>query len=104
MKVAYFGYDFFYSCLEYLVEQDIEIVKVFTYDTDSYYNFNSNVLKIADNNSLSVQKIKISDKDIKFLEDNGCDLIISAGYPYKIPTNHNIKGINIHPTLLPEGK
>lgn len=104
MKVAYCGYDFFYSCLEYLVNQKIEVMKVFTYETDDVYNFNSKLSHIARENNIPIQKEKITDKDMNFLIENGCDLVISAAYPYKIPTDDRIKGINIHPTLLPDGK
>ena len=34
----------------------------------------------------------------------GVELIISAGYPHKLPISNTIKGINIHPTLLPRGR
>lgn len=47
-----------------------------------------------------------TENHLKKLETQGCDLLISAGYTFKIPNwrKYNIKyGINIHPSILPEG-
>ena len=44
--------------------------------------------------------------DIKKLQQEGCDMILTAGYSYKIPTwqGGSIRyGVNIHPSLLPQG-
>lgn len=105
LKVAYFGYDFFYKCLEHLCLVDnVDVGAVFTFETDDYYNFNSYIKKLVKEYSIELKETKITSKEIDKLVDEGYDLIISAGYPYKIPINANIKGINIHPTLLPDGK
>lgn len=105
MKIAYFGYDFFYKCLDLLIKSEHEVIKVFTYKTDNVYNFNEKILDLCNKNDILHQVSQgISDSDIKKLEDANCDLLVSSAYPYKIPTNHSIKGINIHPTLLPNGR
>lgn len=104
LKIAYCGYDFFYHCLDFLTSNDYEVLKVFTFETDDKYNFNCNVLKISEEHNISVQKTKITPDNIAELKELGCNLIIVAGYPYKIPVEDNIFGINIHPTLLPEGR
>ncbi|MDQ3130518.1 MAG: hypothetical protein M3Q99_07135 [Acidobacteriota bacterium] len=106
MKIAYFGYDFFYKCLEHLSDNGHEVVKVFTYKTDNKYNFNDYIISLADSFHAPVQFSKVKSTDINNLKELGCDLLISAAYPYKIPIleDYAIKGINIHPTLLPEGR
>jgi methionyl-tRNA formyltransferase len=49
---------------------------------------------------------RIGRSDLEVLVDAGCELIISAAYPYKIPVDPKLplKGCNIHPTMLPEGR
>jgi methionyl-tRNA formyltransferase len=83
-----------------------EVVKVFTYKTDNKYNFNDYIISLADSLHIPVQFSKVSKTDIYDLRDSGCELLVCAAYPYKIPVleNNAIKGINIHPTLLPEGR
>lgn len=107
MKICYLGYDFFYGCLEEILKlKNIEVLKVFTFETDNKYNFNYNVVKLANENNISIKYDKITEADIEELIAKGCELLISAGYPYKIPVfeESKIKQINIHPTLLPIGR
>lgn len=107
MKVCYLGYDFFYGCLEEILKiENIEILKVFTFETDNKYNFNYHIVKIAEENNIPVNYNRITKNDIEELIDKDCELLISAGYPYKIPVfdENIIKQMNIHPTLLPIGR
>jgi methionyl-tRNA formyltransferase len=106
MKIAYFGYDFFYRCLEHLSGAGHEVVKVFTYKTDNKYNFNDYIISLADSSHIPVQFSKVTPSDIYNLRESGCELLVVAAYPYKVPILEDciIKGINIHPTLLPEGR
>lgn len=105
MKIAYCGYDFFFSCFEDLLINNHQIIKVFSFECDNKYNFNERLEGKAKGENISFTKNKITIDDIKDLEDRGCKLIVVAGYPYKIPTVSKIlKVINIHPTLLPEGR
>ena len=104
MKIVYFGYDFFYNCLDFLVKNNFEIFKVYSYKTDNNYNFNTYIQNICNKNNIPFTTNKIDYNELKYLEDNDVDLIISAAYPYKIPISKIIKGINIHPTLLPIGR
>lgn len=104
MKIAYFGYDYFWNCLDSLLIEGHEVVKLFTYKTDNVYNFNSKVVDLVSESSIPVQFGKVTKQDVVNLKNEGCELIVSAAYPYKIPVIEGMKGINIHPTLLPEGK
>lgn len=106
MKIAYFGYDFFYKCLEHLSNAGHEVLKVYTYKTDNKYNFNDYIITLADNLHIPVQFSKVKPSDIYSLKELGCELLVVAAYPYKIPILEDcrIKGINIHPTFLPEGR
>lgn len=108
MKIAYCGYDFFYTCLEKLVEKDdIEVLKIFTFETDNHYNFNSYLHKIAEENGISITDKRITEEDVKELfEEWGCECIVTAAYPYKVPVyaTEKFRGVNVHPTLLPIGR
>lgn len=106
MKIAYFGYDFFYTCLETLLEAGHEVIKIFTYETDDTYNFNEFVKAVSERNNIPIQFHHVTPDDIHKLYEQGCELIVSAAYPFKIPVlpDTPLKGINIHPTLLPEGR
>lgn len=101
MKIAYLWYDFFYWCLDILLENNFNVSKIFTFETDDIYNFNTNILNLANKNNIDVQYSRITSDDIEKLIEDKYDLIISAWYPYKIPVDSRIKIINIHPTLLP---
>jgi methionyl-tRNA formyltransferase len=110
MKIAYFGYDFFFSCLKLLVKCGHEIVSVHTFLADNKWDFNEKIIEIASEIGTAVHLDRPSDKTVTELKRLGCELVISAGYPYKIPNfdqekcDHLIRGINIHPTLLPNGR
>ena len=104
MKVAYCGYDFFADCLEALCEMDgVEVLKIFTFETDNQYNFNTKILDIAESDNIPVSLERINEQDVINLNKLGCECIIAAAYPYKIPIGEFV-GVNIHPTLLPIGR
>lgn len=106
MKIAYFGYDFFYKCLELLPQAGQEVVKIFTYKADNKYHFNDYIVSVADSLHVPVQYSRVNSSDIYHLREQGCELLVCASYPYKVPILPDcvIRGINIHPTILPEGR
>lgn len=105
MKVAYCGYDFFYPCVEELTNAGHEVLAVFSYPCDNEYDFNLRLKTFAQKQSVPFSENPISPKDLKTLVEQGCELLVAAAYPYKIPEYENIRyAVNIHPTLLPEGR
>jgi methionyl-tRNA formyltransferase len=106
MKIAYCGYDFFHGCLRSLIADGHEILKVFTFDCDNRNNFNRYIYEICEQHQLPITQAAISTTDVKQLDEQGCELLITAGYRYKVPDMRNLsmKGINVHPTLLPLGR
>jgi len=105
LNIAYFGYDFFWPCLSKLIESGHNIQSVFTYLTDNRYNYNYHINRLADSNGIPVKYDRITNEDMIRLEQSGCDLLVSAAYPYRIPVRQSgIRGINIHPTQLPHGR
>ena len=106
MKIAYCGYDFFSACLTGLISRGFDVYRVFTYECDNRFTFNQYVLEIAGRHGIPLGKQPIDGEIIAGLADEGCNILITAGYQYKIPPleGTGIKGINIHPSLLPIGR
>jgi methionyl-tRNA formyltransferase len=106
MKIAYCGYDFFHACLAELLLAGMDVYRVFTVTCDNRVNFNQYIYQLCEKNNIPVSEQPITEETIKQLQSEGCELLIAAAYNYKIPSLSaaKIKGINIHPTLLPIGR
>ncbi len=107
MRIAYFGGDMFYGCMELLIKSGHEIIALFAdMPQEGEYDFAQNVLKQAELLNIPIIKSKPTSDDIKNLQQQKCDLVLTAGYAHKIPPideRHIPYAINIHPSLLPEG-
>lgn len=108
MNIIYFGYDLFAPCLKELVSNpEIKVLKVYSFEGDGYFDKNDEIRKICavKNIPFTEEKITVDELNYQF-EKNGCSLAVSAGYAYRIPCESVplFKGINLHPTLLPEGR
>lgn len=77
MKICYLGYDFFYGCLEEILRlKNVEVLKIFTFKTDNKYNFNYNIVKLANENNIPLEYNRITKEDINKLIQEGCELLI----------------------------
>ena len=104
-NIAFLGYDFFFGCVEALHHNGFNITHIFTYDCDNTLNFNTSILAFTETTWAKVSMKRITTDDIIALKQQGVDIIISAAYQYKIPVIDDMPyTINIHPTLLPEGR
>ncbi len=104
VKIAYIGIDLFAGNLPVLSELGCEIMEVFTCKTDNITEFNVEVCEFANKNNIPLKKERITLEDFERLHKNGCELVICAGYYYKIPIYSEIKLVNVHPSLLPNGR
>lgn len=104
MKIAYIGIDLLVSALYSLYKNKCDIVEIYTCNTDNKTEFNIKVTDFAKKHNIPIKFSPISESDLLNLKHNGVDFIISAGYYHKIPTSIDIPIINIHPSLLPEGR
>ncbi len=104
MKIAYFGFDLFYDCLEEIYKSGNEIVKIFTCKVDGDFETNNKVYNFAYNNAIEITDKKVTKSDVEELSDKGCELLFSAGYYFKIPIIKELPGVNIHPAILPVGR
>ena len=104
MKVAYIGIDLFFPALQSIYSCENEILKIFTCKTNNKTEFNIKIIEFANTNNIPYTLDRITSYDIAALKELGCELIISAGYYYRIPVDNDIPMINIHPSLLPIGR
>lgn len=104
MRIAYIGIDLLYPALPALYDRGCDILKIFTCRTDNVTEFNTDVMEFARLHDIPITMERITLKDLRILEEMGCELVVSAGYYYMIPIGTDMKMINIHPTLLPVGR
>ena len=103
MKIAYAGFDLMYPAMEALASKN-ELIKLFTCDVDDEYETNFRVIELAKKLDIPVTTKRITREDIDELLDMGCELLVSAGYYYRIPVDKRLRMVNIHPSLLPYGR
>ena len=104
MKIAYLGYDLLYPCLEALEGSGCEVLEVFTCATDQEFEFNDRVTAFARERGLPLHIEKITREDFRRLKASGCEAVFCAGYFHRVPTDHDLPIINVHPALLPIGR
>lgn len=106
MNIIYFGYDLFASCLKKLLEMpDINILKIYSFESDGNVDFNDEIKGLATVKKIPFTEKKITKEELIYqFSENKCDLAFSAGYAYRIPVENveNFRGINLHPSLLPQ--
>ena len=102
MKIAYFGYDPLCSCLDVFLKQDYQFAVIYTGESSP---FSDKVIEFAKKNDIELCFKKPSLVNMQRLIEQGVELFFSAEYPWKIPVPDGLKyAINVHPTLLPEGR
>lgn len=106
MKIAYCGFDFFHTLLTELLRRNMHVLRVFTVEADCYNIYNDYIQETCKQANLPLCHAPIDTLHLADLADNGCELLISAAYPYKIPNTENfgIKAVNVHPSPLPIGR
>lgn len=103
-NVAFAGFDLFDIALESLLLENCKIQEIFTCRVDGEFETNSHVIQIADRFKIPYHLDPVSQYDLERLKKNGCDLFLSAGYYHKFPVIEGLPMVNIHPSLLPEGR
>lgn len=104
MKIAYLGYDVLYDCLPALEQAGGRIVEVFTCPVDNRFEFNSRVRTFAERRGIPCSLGAISLQDLRRLREKGCRAVFCAGYFFKVPIDSRIAMVNVHPSLLPQGR
>ncbi|MGK0440487.1 MAG: methionyl-tRNA formyltransferase [Pseudohongiellaceae bacterium] len=102
MKIAYFGYNAFSSCLDLLISSGHEVIYIYTGENSVHTD---KVISLSTLNQIPLSFDKPDKKQMDGLVSAGVDLFLSAEYPWRIPVPDELKyAINIHPTMLPEGR
>ncbi len=104
MKIAYAGFDLFYPVLENLHQNGCEIVKIFSCKVDNVTEFNTQVSDFAKEHAIDLSYDRITKDDLNQLKNMGVDALFCAAYYYRIPITSEFAMINVHPSLLPQGR
>lgn len=102
MKVAYFGGDWFLSCINAWQSLGHEITHVFVAGEEPY---NKQLRQWSNSQQLRLIKDKPTSRHMQELHNDSVDCLFCVEYPWLIPTeHHDFKTINVHPSMLPHGK
>ena len=102
MKIAYFGYNSFSSCLDLLISRGHQVVSIYTGENSVHTD---RVIRHAKVNQIPLSFDKPDQYQMDALVRAGVELFLSAEYPWKIPVPDQLMfAINVHPTMLPEGR
>jgi methionyl-tRNA formyltransferase len=106
MRFAITGYDSSLSVFNGFLKAGWEPVKLFSFSTQGSSESNHKVIELAQNKRINVQLSRITDDDLRNLGENGCDLLIVAGYKWRIGDwrQHLKHAVNFHPSPLPEAR
>ena len=106
MKFVYLGYDFMLPAIRRLVDEGHELTGIFSFDCDNIFNFNQACQELAQREEAPFILSKIEDFHIQKFIQEGTEVFLSAGYPYKIPEidEKSCYGVNVHPTYLPKAR
>lgn len=105
MKIVYFGYDLFADCLERLPALGVEVMAVYSFPSDGVCDFHDRVQAFARESGIPFHVGPVTGEKLNALAAEGCALMVSAGYAYRIPVEQTtLRGINLHPALLPMGR
>ncbi len=106
MKVVYLGTDAMLPCFSYLLNEH-EIMALYVCGNREDYFREEAISRMAEENGIPVFYEPIDeDAERKYIAE-GCQLFVSADYGLKIPVlpeKDGFFGINIHASLLPEGR
>lgn len=104
MKIAYAGFDLFYPALETLYNNGCEIVKIFSCKVDNVTEHNKTINNFATEHNIPITFDKITQGDIEELKKHNIDALFCGAYYYRMPITDAFPMINIHPSLLPQGR
>lgn len=105
MKIALCTSDFFAPVQDALRDAGHTVERVYTScDLDS--GFSDKTKAFAEEMRAELKIGRVEEQDLVELEERGVELLLAAAYDYKVPTpeGSSIKSVNVHGSLLPEGR
>jgi len=81
-------------------------VKLFTAGSKDKFDEQRRIITCAENNGAKVQETRLTERDLQELRELGCEVLVVAGYQWKIPDwrAHLKYAVNFHPSPLPRGR
>jgi methionyl-tRNA formyltransferase len=106
MRFAFAGIDFLADAFDGFVAAGWRPIKLFTRPCDGVHDFNERIVAEAATRKLPIQMSRITPADLAALGQAGCECLVVAGYPWRIPPwrEHLRYALNFHPSPLPEGR
>ncbi|RQT39250.1 methionyl-tRNA formyltransferase [Burkholderia contaminans] len=106
MRFALAGFDLFHGVLETFASAGWTPVSLFSFVTDDRVNSNAEIVSHATRHGLPLQLSRIDEAALRTLRDLDCDVLVVAGYGWRIPdwTPYVRRAINFHPSLLPQAR
>ncbi len=104
MRIAYLGIDLLKPVLDALLREGCRVLKLFTCPVDNVTEFNTAVLQTARERGIPYTRERITAADLDELAAQGCELLVCAGYYYRVPVTDAFPMVNFHPTPLPVGR
>lgn len=104
MRIAYLGYDVLLPCLKALEESGCSVLELFSFPTDNEFEFNRELRRFAGERGIPFTERPIGLGDIHRLKAAGCEAVFCAGYLHRVPVDHSLPIVNVHPSLLPAGR
>jgi len=105
MKIALCTSDFFSPIQDVIATTNHVVEHVYT-SCDLNTGFSNRTKDFAQEMRSKFTVGRVTEADIQSLDDAGVELLIAAAYDYKVPTpaDSKVKFINVHGSLLPEGR
>lgn len=106
MRFAITALDLYSPVFDAFLKKGWTPVKLFVWSVDHHYDENRAVIEVAEARKIPVQMSRMRDEDMADLAARGCDVLIGAGYRWRIGdwARHLKYAINFHPSPLPEGR
>lgn len=106
MDFVFFGYDLTLDNARHLIAQGHRLRALFTFPCDNVFNFNRDMSALAHAQNVPIVDQAPQTADITHWQDNGVQVFLCAGYPFKIPAidERRAYGLNLHPSFLPYGR
>lgn len=104
MNIAYLGIDLLKPVLDTLLDEGCEVLKLFTCPVDNVTETNTAVIRTAEKLGIPYTLNRITAADLDALAGAGCELLVCAGYYYRVPVTDAFPMVNFHPTPLPVGR
>ncbi|GAB7524076.1 methionyl-tRNA formyltransferase [Paraburkholderia sp. 2C] len=106
MRFAFAGFDRWRVVFDAFVDAGWDPVALYTVPVDNRTDFNSELVGRAQRARIPVQLSRITEADLRALAERQCDVLVVAGYMWRIPDWHaQLRyAINFHPAPLPVGR